>query len=113
MYTVYQIKNPVGELYIGLTEEPLPIRFSKHCYESGRSPERKICQSLIEYGPENHEIEPLELIMDYNIAKRRERELIVENKTIKHGLNTYCGFKRTVCLFQQVTELITFTFYVF
>lgn len=75
-----------------MTGAPLNIRFSKHCYDCERYPERKICQSLNKYGPENHKVKSLELIKDKAKAKRREREFIMEKGTVKHGLNSYTGF---------------------
>src|SRR5690606_25173698 len=85
MIGVYKITNPKGQVYIGSSIN-IKVRFYRHRSVSAKNIKR-LYNSLIKYGSENHIMETIELC-DVEILKDRERYWQeFYNVLSKNGLN--------------------------
>lgn len=93
-HAVYMMMNTAtGEYYLGITvcasqvKKAIKVRFQKHVRRAlTENKEWNLCRSIREHGPENFEVEVLEIIRGRKPAHARERELIAE---LCPGLNQY------------------------
>lgn len=93
-HVVYCIKNSVtGEFYIGITvcgqqvRRALKVRMQKHLRRAlTENRDWALCQSLRDYGAEQHEYGIMEFVRGRKPAHARERELIRQHQP---QLNTH------------------------
>jgi hypothetical protein len=92
---IYSIKNPIGEVYIGMTEALLPVRKLEHVqhYKRGKKGKRTVLPllhaSFDKYGIENHKFE---IVVDFGDCDRKqlafvETSFIIAFKELGKSLN--------------------------
>lgn len=92
MIGIYKITNPKDKVYIGQSVD-ITHRLGKYKRLNGNiSAQKKIYNSLIKYGIENHSFEVLE---ECNIEQLNEKEIYYIEKydSFKNGLNMQIGGK--------------------
>lgn len=89
MAYIYQITNDInGKIYIGKTEQSISKRFSEHCYDRTRCPDRPLYRAMNKYGIEHFHIELLE---ETDCPEEREVYWIEQKQSFKHGYNATIG----------------------
>jgi hypothetical protein len=91
MQGIYQITNPEGKTYIGLSKD-IKKRWESYKHYTGIAKNSSIKFSLKKYGYENHKFEVLEEVQG-NGKKLRERERywIEKTNSLVEGLNDNMG----------------------
>jgi predicted GIY-YIG superfamily endonuclease len=89
-YTVYIIKNPLSEVYVGYTGSRPNIRFAKHkaSYKHKKCKLVKLHASFDKYGIDNHTFEVVEQVATRVDAMARETVLILQYRAQGKDLNT-------------------------
>lgn len=91
MGIIYKVTAPDGKIYVGQTIRSLNLRWKFHCYEAEYGGERKLCQSIREYGLEDFVLEQVEEVAD-DLLNEREKHFIREfNCLWPNGLNASEG----------------------
>ena len=89
MAYIYQITNDVnGKIYIGKTEQSITKRFTEHCADRKRAPDRPLYRAMNKYGVEHFHIELLE---ETDNPEEREIYWIEQKQSFKNGYNATLG----------------------
>lgn len=87
---VYLIKNPEGLYYVGKTAGKCRRRFTYYCNLDCR-PQRRLYESLVKYGIENHLVTILEFSLEKEELSDREQYWIKYYDSFNNGLNLSWG----------------------
>ena len=120
---IYKITNLINnKIYIGKTVQSLEKRFSEHCSERIRSPQRPLYAAMNKYGIEHFVIELLEETSN-ELINEREIYWIETLQSFKYGYNATLGgdgspyadydliirLWKEGCSFPKITELTGYT----
>lgn len=91
---IYLITNPLGQIYIGLSED-IEKRWEMYYYACNIKPQKLLHRSIKKFGRDNHKLEVLEIcIPDRNILA--EREIFwIKNKNSYYYNNKEFGLNLT------------------
>lgn len=96
MQGIYQITNPEGKIYIGLSKD-IKNRWESYKHYTGIAKNSSIKFSLKKYGYENHKFEILEEVQgDGKKLRERERYWIKKTNSLVEGLNDNRGGSGTL-----------------
>ena len=96
MQGIYQITNPEGKTYIGLSKD-IKNRWESYKHYTGIAKNSSIKFSLKKYGYENHKFEILEEVQgDGKKLRERERYWIQKTNSLTEGLNDNRGGSGTL-----------------
>ena len=96
MQGIYQITNPEGKTYIGLSKD-IKNRWESYKHYTGIAKNSSIKFSLKKYGYENHKFEILEEVQgDGKKLRERERYWIKKTNSLVEGLNDNRGGSGTL-----------------
>jgi hypothetical protein len=96
MQGIYQITNPKGKTYIGLSKD-IKNRWESYKHYTGIAKNSSIKFSLKKYGYENHKFEILEEVQgDGKKLRERERYWIQNTNSLTEGLNDNRGGSGTL-----------------
>lgn len=84
---VYKVTNPIGQIYIGSTLRPIK---RKSAYKvNNKTGQRKICESVLKYGWENHSFEIIKECYAYNARKYESFYGFIYGVLGENGLNCF------------------------
>lgn len=93
---IYKITNKVnGKIYIGLTTQPLKIRFDCHKRDALRGSNTKFHKAIRKYGSSNFKIKLIKETECRNKLNALEIKYIRKYNSIKRGYNTATGGSHT------------------
>lgn len=87
---LYKAESPSGKIYIGITQETLCSRISKHLYTSKKS-NTKFSKAIRKYGINNIKFSIILEDLELDAALLLEKEYIKKYNTFKNGYNSTLG----------------------
>ena len=107
-YYVYQIINPVGEIYVGYTSTTPALRWNRHkaLYKYGTNVPPLLRASFDKHGIDNHTFVVLDQYATRNEAMQHETQFIVRYKEVGKSLNQTLSIFRIGQYSKETGELI-------
>lgn len=107
-YYIYYITNPVGEIYVGYTSTKPNLRWARHRaqHRFGFTQLKKINESFILHGIDNHTFHVVEFATTKNEAKLKETYHVLKLRAVGKSLNTHVSCFRVAQKNRKTGELI-------